>query len=180
MAWPSSAPCACGAALSAAAALCFHPSADYKTLSHGDYRKHLAHAFFTLGKAKFGENSAGEDGNGSPATCMHHEMQRFDNYVNEKHQCGFCPSGICGYFYCKSCFPDGRPTHAFCNPSGPRKRDCYEKHCAGVTPTHTLHLGIKKAAIRGSPRRTRNEDDTPDDARQPAARRRLTSGGFRS
>ena len=111
---------------------------------------------------------------------MHHEMQRFDNYHNEKHQCGYCDSGISGYFYCKTCFPDGRPTHAFCNPSGPRKPDCYAKHCAGVAPTHTLHIGIKKAAVRGSPRRARNEgDETPGDAPPPAAHRRL-SGGSRS
>ena len=155
----------------------FHPSAEYKTLGHGDFRKQLAHAFLTLGKAEFGENSDGEDSYGSPAICMHHEMQRFDNYVNEKHQCGFCAAGISGYFYCKTCFPDGRPTHAFCNPTGPRKPDCYSKHCAGVTPLHTLHLGIKKAAIRGSPRRARTEgEETPGDAPPPAARRRLGSG----
>ena len=46
-----------------------------------------------------------------------------------------------------------------------------------LTPLHTLHLGIKKAAIRGSPRRARTEgEETPGDAPPPAARRRLGSG----
>ena len=126
---------------------------DYKTLGHGNFRKRLAHACLTLGKVSYG---AGGSREGSPSAANDfHILQKFDNYKNEHHQCGFCPRGVNSYYYCKSCFPDGRPTHAVCNPSV--GRDCFAKHVAGHAPAHSISLGIKKkAAVRSSPQRAAN------------------------
>ena len=47
-----------------------------------------------------------------PAACDMHILSKFSNYKNEHHQCGFCDSGVHGYNYCVTCFPDGKPTLA--------------------------------------------------------------------
>ena len=50
-----------------------------------------------------------------PAPTDFHKPVRFDSYVNEHHQCGFCGKGVNAYYYCVKCFPDGSPMHTFCN-----------------------------------------------------------------
>ena len=69
-----------------------------------------------------------------------HRMKKFDNYEDEHHRCGFCAHEA--YWYCKTCFPGDRPTHAFCNPA--TGRDCYAKHVAGENPSRHCRVGIKK------------------------------------
>ena len=153
----------------------WHP--DHTALSHGEFTKAFAHALITLGKEQMAPAS-GHHPVPSGSTLVH-EMCRFNNYKNEKHQCGFCNNG--GYFYCVTCFPDGKPTHAFCNPS--TGRGCYGRHCAGERPEHSLSMGIKKKCVRNSPRRPtrrRDEDDEDEDENEdedededPPVRRRL-------
>ena len=64
-------------------------------------------------------------------------MKKFDNYDDEHHHCGFCTHEA--YWYCETCFPGGRPTHAFCNPA--TKRDCYAQHVAGIAPARHCRVG---------------------------------------
>ena len=106
-----------------------------------------------------------------------HILSKFSNYKNEHHQCGFCARGVNGYYYCVTCFPDGKPTHALCNPT--LGRSCFSKHAAGQTPSHKIAIGIKKAQ-RGSPRladrvaQAVQRNAAPPAARPPpAARRRI-------
>ena len=85
---------------------------------------------------------------------------------------GYCAKAVHGYYYCKTCFPDGRPTHALCNPS--KGRDCYTKHAAGEQPQHGCRIQIAKKAERASPRLAERAQKRPP-ASAPAAggRRRL-------
>ena len=75
--------------------------------------------------------------------------------------------------YCKTCFPDGLPDHALCNPS--TGRSCYAKHCAGEQAAHKINIGIKKA-VRSSPRRSGTPVDAVRPGGEPAAKRRLPAG----
>ena len=78
-----------------------------------------------------------------------HELGKFSNYKNEHHTCGFC--GKAAYHYCKTCFPDSKPTFAIYNPN--TRAGCYAKHVAGHMPIHKINIGIKKkGATRTSPR----------------------------
>ena len=111
---------------------------DYANMGHGKFRIRLAHAFMTLGKVPFTAGHAAA----VTAVSELHKLKKFGNYDSEHHQCGFCPKGIHGYFYCDTCFPDGRATHALCNPS--KGRDCYAKHVAGEKPAHGCRIQIAK------------------------------------
>ena len=137
----------------------WHPVYKRDGLSHPKFRKMLAHTLLTLGKAKYGSEGQGAGAAGpysSSSACAHHHLARFDNYDHEKHQCGFCPRGTGAYFYCTTCFPDGQATHALCNPT--LERECYGKHAAGMKPTHTIRIGIKKKnPVRSSPRKSDGE-----------------------
>ena len=136
----------------------------------GSNGQEYAHSALLIEKDRFRSE-------GSPSAANDfHILQRFDNYANEHHQCGFCPRGVGAYYYCKTCFPDGRPTHAACNPSV--GRDCFAKHVAGHAPTHSISLGIKKkAAVRSSPQRAANraaqqaQRNAHSEPARPAARR---------
>ena len=142
---------------------------DYANMGHGKFRIHLAHAFLTLGKVPFAAGHAAA----VTAASERHTLKAFANYDSEHHQCGFCPKGIHGYFYCDTCFPDGRATHALCNPS--KGRDCYAKHVAGEKPAHGCRIQIAKKGERESPRLAARAQkrSAPASAPAPTARRRM-------
>ena len=158
----------------------FHP--DYKSLSHPDFRKRLAHAFLTLGKVAFAATTtaaaaaaaAAAAGPSSEHEPKLHKLVRFSSYKNEHHKCGFCvPASdgkqVNGYFYCITCFPDGQPTHALCNPTC--NRPCYALHCRGDVPRHRCKPGIAKR--RASPRLAAKKRPAEKRAAPPRARRSL-------
>ena len=137
------------------ALLYWHPTykkvAGERTLGHLEFRKRLAFALLTLGKAEYGAASSAAGGADARAAPEMHEMAKFDNYTNEHHQCSWCQKGIMAGWYCVTCCPNGNADHAFCNPSTGRR--CYAMHCAGTAQVHGLRLGIQKKALRSSPRR---------------------------
>ena len=51
----------------------------------------------------------------------------------EKHTCGYC--GKSAYGFCAGCFPIGvTPAFAVCGAG----RDCFQQHCNGVWPRHSM------------------------------------------
>jgi hypothetical protein len=110
-----------------------------KRAANGEFRKRIAFAYLTLGKVPYGSSGGGGPGSGGAV----HKITTFANYASEHHQCGYCPRGTNGYWYCSTCFPPGtNPTHALCNPS--KGRDCFAKHVRGDPPMHKINIGIKK------------------------------------
>lgn len=155
---------------------------DYQRIGHVTFRKRLAHAFLTLGKVPY-PGRQGEGGAGASSSAEHyHKLVRFKNYDDEHHKCGFCPAQ--SYFYCGTCFPDGRPTHAVCNPT--KNANCLAKHLAGEKPVHGCRVQIAKKADRHSPRQAarrareeetaREQDAAPDSGAHVARRRRIVTG----
>eukprot|EP00966_Prymnesium_polylepis_P028038 648403-Prymnesium_polylepis.1 len=158
------------------ALLMWHP--DYKNggLSHSTFRKMLAFTFLTLGKAQFGDDGTQTAAAEPSGPSNFHLLARFGNYPGEKHQCGFCNKGVGGYFYCKTCYPDGKPLYALCNPT--LQRGCYEKHISGAKALHMCSIGIqKKTRLCVSPRQAAREQATragaPASDPVPPARRRI-------
>lgn len=85
--------------------------------------------------------------------CQLCQLEKFDKFApegtkNVGHQCGYCKSGTKAYYFCITCFPDGKPTHALCNPT--TGRECFAQHIAKAPVKHFLrHHG---------PKRTRPDD----------------------
>lgn len=58
----------------------------------------------------------------------------------EKHTCGYC--GKSAYGFCAGCFPIGvTPAFAVCGAG----RDCFQQHCDGVWPRHSMLKRKRKA-----------------------------------
>jgi hypothetical protein len=144
----------------------WHPEHKNK-LSHTTFRKMLAFTLITLGKAAYDPNEK-DAAASSSGPVQYHELAMFRNYKGEHHQCDFCKTQA--YHYCKTCFPDGKATHAICNPA--LHNGCYEKHVAGETPSHKCIVGIQKKKRTGPPERT-----SPRQAAAARAHARETDGG---
>ena len=153
--------------------LFFHPHWKSKRLGHGKFRGRLAHAFLTLGKVEFNTAGGSHAAQAEPTAEEkgRHKIEKFANYDNEHHKCGYCGT-VHGYFFCRTCFPDGKATHALCfNRS---KGECFEKHALKVQPAFGCRVGIaKKSAVCSSPRLAAKQKRRPASDPAPAARRRI-------
>ena len=162
----------------------FHP--DHQTLAHPKFRRMLAHAMLTLGKATFGEPPPQNAAQAPVEVCQPCKLEKFDAYAddgkkNVGHQCGYCKTGTKGYYFCITCFPNGKPTHAICNPA--TGRECFAQHMLKEPIKHFLrNIGPKRGRTddepqsgpRTSPRRAgpraqrANARDTQRSASAPA------------
>lgn len=132
----------------------------YKEVSHSEFRKQLAWALLTLGKADYPEtvedaNSSRSGGDSTINVTAAHEYVRFPNAT--KHLCAYCGSGA--YQFCLTCHRQGLGCIAVCG----RKtgRPCMQDHVRGEK--------VKHASWKKGKSRTPAVDPFPAAAPPPVA-----------
>ena len=148
-------------------------------INHNEFRKRLAHAFLTLGKAAYGEPIAAAAVPTTPAagssnsTPCYHKVQTISSIKgtrSEKHPCGYCEHEA--GWVCRDCFPTlSAIRYCICGPD--TGRTCLQKHVMGVVGDCKLPRGVNEK--KEEPRY--NTRDTEEARNEKERKRQRSSAG---
>ena len=147
---------------------------EWKSLSHGDFRKRLAWAFLTLGKEPYPADACSDADSptdlplvGSPGGSSRtaplpggtHEYQK----SKQGKTCAYCGKSHGAYQFCTTCEAHGLGRIFVCGRKS--KRDCMDQHAAGCPLKHANFTMGEEGRIKvAAARRARiNGDDEADD-----------------
>lgn len=139
-----------------------HFYSRHKSLGHGEFRKRLAWAFLTLGKAPYpgdaGSSSsdtadinASSSQAGQMRTAMpplrhcEHEYARHPR-ESKMHRCAYC--GKPSYYKCVTCETNGLGLISICGPKACKTRDCRQRHVNGEMIKHATFVMRDESKIK--------------------------------
>ena len=151
-------------------------------INHNEFRKRLAHAFLTLGKATYGDpisvpsdsTTSGAAGPSNSSKLCEHRVKTVSSIKgtrSEKHPCGYCAHEA--GWVCIDCFPRlSEISYCICGPD--TGRTCLQKHAQGVVGLCKLPRGVKPP--KEEPRYDMRESEEAAEAKRQK-RERSAAGG---